>query len=175
VNRRARGVLLGLCLVSVLSEPAAAQSSTDQYLKGLGCVDIKAYGIVESKGRDLNVTGPRIAAIRESEFDDALLVALKSKVPRLSVSTTCPNRLVLNVQLYDLSTTNLQVHFGVADLSLFRQATILETKQSTRVVVWSLLDHFWGPPSEARTSTLSALDSLVTSFSASYYRASGNQ
>jgi len=113
-------------------------------------------------------------AISEREVGDALLVALRSKAPKLSVSTTCANQLVLNVQVYDLSFAHAQVLFGVADLSLFRLATILETKQSRQVTVWTRSGRFWGP-NEARASTLKVLDSLVTAFSASYYRASGNQ
>lgn len=176
LNKRARWcVSLGLCLLSVLVEPAAAQDVSDQYLRDLKCVDIKAHILTNTKARDPNATAPPMAVVSEQELDDSLLVALKSKLPRLSVSAACQNRLVLNVQLYDLSTGSVQVFFGVADLVLYRQAAILETGQSGKVAVWASSGRFWGSPSDAKTQALKSLESLMIIFSASYYRVTGSQ
>jgi hypothetical protein len=84
--------------------------------------------------------------VRDSEqqqIRNAFFVAIKAKLPRLSVNPGCLNRLSLVFRIFEFS--GHESFAGEARLFLHRQAVILDSKGTQSVETWVLIFQFWGP------------------------------
>jgi hypothetical protein len=106
----------------------------------------------------------------QQEIRNAFFVAIKAKLPRLSVNTDgCPNRLSLVFSIFEFSPN--QSFAGDARLFLHRQAVILDSKQTQSVETWTSIYQFWGPTRLLKQKELELMESLVNAFAADYYNA----
>ena len=109
-------------------------------------------------------------AITDRELSDSLIVAVRSKLPRLSIDQSCPN-LLLAFATVGESSSGPSLAVGLVQLQLYRQATLSEVGRSASVGVWNLMHHSWGPAPGAKRRVMEGLEELVTRFAADYYRA----
>ena len=140
-----------------------AQGDSNEGLRRLRCIQV---GV--STPDAAPTLGPSPDELRQ-----ALLVAVRSKLPRLVVSETCTDRLRLWFYLKDISSAGrLDAFYGHMELKLFRPALLLDSRASITPAVWaSTVAYFHGPKSGARERSFRFLDELVTQFAAEYYEA----
>jgi hypothetical protein len=113
--------------------------------------------------------------LTREQLNNALLVAMKSKVPRLRVDSSCTPYLYFNVTLL-LTKNDENGHVvGYAfhvDLEVFREAHIRMTDRYPPLLrVWDKGGLYVGPMSRTKATVLEKLEEFVTDFSAAYYKA----
>ena len=148
---------VGMAVLPVNVLPAVAEPADLQSLK---CV---RTDVQTDTGKD----GPALRA----DTDSALLVGLRSKLPRLSIDASCRNILQVITTVKDLSTRTVSLAVGSSELQLYRDVTLAEVDRRTSAIVWSLSFLSWGPAGTASRRSAEALDQLLTSFAADYHRA----
>ncbi|WP_447973123.1 hypothetical protein [Nitrospira sp. Kam-Ns4a] len=149
--------LLFLVIGTVLL-PLLAGGHADSPLRKLDCVNPEA-AVLES-GSSLGTT---IEVLRE-----ALRTQLQTKLPRLKVDRTCPNRLFLKVFLQNISTDQFDGFFGHVALELRRKATFTDTAQPVDARAWALESFVHGTRDKAKTSVLDQLTIHFAQFAAEY-------
>lgn len=112
--------------------------------------------------------------ITENALEDTLLVGVKTKLPRLRVEPSCSNLLYLNVMFGSTRTVGggeaTNRYGGTVLLEVHRKAVILDTADTALVIVWQK-GRLRAGSLPARAKILSAVDELITSFAAEYYKA----
>ncbi len=160
MGRRIAGLVM--CGVALSALPSTVWPN--DALANLTCVDIDAL-IAEGK------SWPN--GLSRDEFRDALLVAVRAKMPRLQVGTDCKNLLSLAVNLSKATTEQgADVgYYGAIGLEAMREAIIRVTGEFYRLPVWRFDLLVRGRLGEARSDVLRRIDDLITRFAADYYKA----
>ncbi|MBI4400142.1 MAG: hypothetical protein HY581_00740 [Nitrospirae bacterium] len=133
----------------------------DPQLHKLECVNIQA-AVLES-GASLGVT---TEVLRE-----ALLTGVKTKLPRLRVDPSCPNRIFFKVFLQNLSGGMIDGFYGHVAFEVRRKAAFVHSSQSFDARAWDLESYVHGTREKAKASVLDQLNSHLTQFAADYQAA----
>jgi hypothetical protein len=156
-------ILLPALLLALLPN-SVTLAVGEENLGKLDCVGI----VVEDLPADAGEAG-----LTQEQLSDALLVALKSKIPRMKVDSSCPAYLYFNVGLI-LASNKGGGGIGYtfrADLEVNRSAYIRAIDKSVMLTVWNTGGLFMGPTSKAKATVLEKLNDFATAFAAAYYKA----
>jgi hypothetical protein len=145
---------LGLALLLIASAgsaPAWADEPRQAGLERVWCVDVAVGTFVAPLA--LDITGE---AVR-----DAVEVALRARIPKLSIMVTCPDALRV---LLVLATSSPTVFYGVADLTVLRQAIIVETGEFSRAEAWRSTFVLHGPVADTRRHLVDVIETMIDRF-----------
>jgi len=113
--------------------------------------------------------------ITQDGLKTALLVALRSKLPRLKIddATSCRPSIYVNVSFIETHSNGRVTGWAaVVRLQLLQLVNVLENGAQTSAPVWQDLGTLGvGPPESAKSWVLGTLDDLITKFAAAYYEA----
>lgn len=164
--RRPSWRVLSPALLIALFPISIASANADKELGKLDCVGI----MVEDLSSDAAEAG-----LSKELLSNALLVAVKSKAPRLGVDSSCSPFVYCRVTLAILKGEKGS-DLGFAcylELVVRREAYIRIIDHSKVVTVWEKGRLLFGPAdrAKAKATVLERLDDLVTEFAAAYYKA----
>jgi hypothetical protein len=134
----------------------------DKYFSGIPCIKV----IAEELSSDLQNSG-----ITQNQVRSTVVVALKTKLPRLRIEDGCRPYVYVRVTgLVDETESgrktghSTHVHVG------FRQSVVLDdNKRWTIAETWDTGKILSGPPSSAKEMISGALEEAVLEFAAKYY------
>jgi hypothetical protein len=151
-------LILG-AVASFLVLPAAARA--DPQLRKLDCVNVQA-AVLES-GTSLGIT--------RDVLREALLAGIHTKLPRLKLEPTCPNRIFFKVFVQNLSQGMIDGFYGHIAFEVRRKATFVDTSLPLDARAWDGESYVHGTRDKAKASVLDLLNNYLTQFAADYQAA----
>lgn len=129
--------------------------------------------VVESLG-----TRGRSLGLSISQLESKVLVGLKRNIPRLTISKDAPSYIYVNVNsISDTTAGGRYLGFSIyVDVQLYRPVAILSNDFQTSIgvitvaSVWNDGRLMGGPKRQAAEAVNRALDRVLTTFAADYYR-----
>jgi hypothetical protein len=110
--------------------------------------------------------------LTKETLHEALFVALKAKMPRLRVDSSCEPAIYFDLNLARMTTQGQVIGFSCnTRFEVNRRSTIIGVDGAFLLTVWEIGGISAGPTDQARSVVLGALDEYLTRFSAAYYRA----
>lgn len=152
------GVIFGVACPLVFL-PGAAWA--DPQLRKLECVNVQA-AVLES-GASLGIT--------REVLREALLAGIHSKLPRLKVDPTCPNRIFFKVFVQNLSQGMIDGFYGHIAFEVRRKAAFVDTSLPLDARAWDGESYVHGTRDKAKASVLDLLNNYLAQFAADYQAA----
>jgi len=124
--------------------------------------------VVEDTGQD----GEQLF-ITSEHLHDALFVALKKQLPKLTVEDTCPDHVYLSVTVRPIISVggrSLAVAAFII-LSVKRQARMMTTDKMGYATAWYVGKLLSAPKEGIKAFVFGVLDEEITNFAAVYYKA----
>ena len=149
-----------LCIIALLvmvGQGVAAEHST-QVKAALG--DLRAVGVV------VDVAARGFNGVTEAQVKNALIAALKSKIPRLRIADDSESLpwIHISVDLMPVSGG----YAGTAHMEVYRLCRVVESQREVWAVVWQKGVIFTGPPGSQTDNVAQHVGILVTDLAADY-------
>lgn len=155
---RLRTLLAVAALLPALLSPTLGSAGAE--LENLTCAQVS-----------VKVRSTPSLGVLEENVTKAVLLGMKTHVPKLSLAADCPDTLRVNLFLQDISTKTFDVYYGVGLIQVEREIRMVNAQATGKVAVWSQMFIMHGNSGTVHNQVDQNVSAMIRLLAERYYEA----